>query len=352
LPSYRATSRAWVLANDTSSPNPAFNPNTTTKPYLFADQYGFHTGTRLWRGVFFSSPASTTTKNGSTAAPTPTGVFLNVQGGTAHAWSAYLNGHFLGSWLGRSDAAAGNMTLLFKEGMVNTHGKESENVLLVVHDDTGHDQLAAAVNPRGILNATLLGAGVIGTGFAEWRVAGTAGVDKPEGSLDPLRTRYNEGGLAAERLGWHLPGFDDSDSAWEKGEGPREGFTGAGVRFYRGRLPLDVPEGMDVSLAFRFKPVDVEKEMLGYRVLLFVNGWQYGRYYPSIASEDTFPVPAGVLDYSGENVIGLAVWALQERGARVDVEVVVKYAVDSSLDVTFDGSYLRPGWDPVRLQYA
>jgi beta-galactosidase len=71
---------------------------------------------------------------------------------------------------------------------------------------------------------------------------------------------------------------------------------------------------MDVSLAFRFKPVDVEKEMLGYRALLFVNGWQYGRYYPSIASENTFPVPAGVLDHGGENVIGLAVWALQEKG--------------------------------------
>jgi beta-galactosidase len=243
------------------------------------------------------------------------------------------------------------MTLLFKEGMVNSKEKR-ENVLLVVQDDTGHDQLSAAVNPRGILNATLLGEGIVGTGFAEWKVAGTAGVDKPDGSLDPLRTRYNEGGLAAERLGWHLPGFDDSGSEWEKGKGPKERFTGAGVRFYRGRLPLDVPEGMDVSLAFRFRPVDGEKEMLGYRVLLFVNGWQYGRYYPSIASEDTFPVPAGVLDYSGENVIGMAVWALQETGARVDVEVVVRYAMDSSLDLRFDGSYLRPGWDPVRLEYA
>jgi hypothetical protein len=111
---------------------------------------------------------------------------------------------------------------------------------------------------------------------------------------------------------------------------------------------------MDVSLAFRFKPAaeDVEKEKLGYRVLLFVNGWQHGRYYPSISAEATFPVPVGVLDYGGENVVGLAVWALQEEGARVDVEVVVRYAVGSALDVRFDGSYLRPGWDPERLEYA
>jgi beta-galactosidase len=158
--------------------------------------------------------------------------------------------------------------------------------------------------------------------------------------------------LAAERLGWHLPGFDDGE--WEEGEGPGEGFEGAGVRFYRGQLPLDMPQGVDVSLAFRFTPVeeDVEREKLAYRVLLFVNGWQYGRYYPSISPENTFPVPVGVLDYDGENIVGLAVWALQDEGARVDVEVVVRYVVDSSLDVKFDGSYLRPGWEPERLEYA
>ncbi|KAK4150853.1 glycoside hydrolase superfamily [Chaetomidium leptoderma] len=299
LPSYSDAGPAWVLANDSTTPNPALDPNTTTKPYLFADQYGFHTGIRLWRGHFSADKA-------------PTGVFLHVQGGTAHGWSAYLNGAFLGSWLGRSDVAAANLTFSFGEGMV-TEGEE--NVLLVVHDDTGHDQQAGAVRPRGILNATLLGEG---------------------------------GGLTAERLGWHLPGFDDS--AWEAAEGgPREGFEGAGVRFYRGTMALDVPPGVDVSLAFRFTPV---KGGEGYRVLLFVNGWQYGRYYPSIAAEDTFPVPVGVLDYGGENVVGLAVWALQADGAQVDVEVVVRYVVDSSLDVRFDGSYLRPGWDPLRLEYV
>ena len=248
---------------------------------------------------------------------------------------------FLGSWLGTSDDAAGNRTLTFPKGVVNSHG---ENVLLVVHDDTGHDEGSGAVNLRGILNATLIGGGKFGV----WKVAGTAGDGKTRATLDGLRTRYNEGGLVAERAGWHLPGFDDS--AWEAGA-PSRGFEGAGVRFYRGRMVLDVQQGVDVSLAFRFKPADVEKGKLGYRVLLFVNGWQYGRYYPSIASEDTFPVPVGVLDYGGENVVGLAVWALQDDGARVDVEVVVRYAVDSSYDVRFDGSYLRPGWDASRLEY-
>lgn len=330
-----------MLANDTTTPNPAVDPDTTTKPYLFADQYGFHAGIRLWRGRF---PRAGRNKSA------PTGVFLHVQGGTAHGWSAFLNGHFLGSWLGRADAAAGSLALRFEEGMLLDESTDGggDNILLVVHDDTGHDQKAGAANPRGVLNATLLGeGGGAGMEFREWRVAGTAGASvSGEAGLDPLRTHYNEGGLAAERLGWHLEGFDDS--AWEAGA-PRDGFAGAGVRFYRGTLPLDVLRGVDVSLAFRFRPQDGDK--LGYRVLLFVNGWQYGRYYPSIASEDTFPVPAGVLNYGGENVVGLAVWALEEEGARVDVEIVVRYIVASSLDLGFDGSYLRPGWDSRRLEY-
>ncbi|KAH6850482.1 glycoside hydrolase superfamily [Chaetomium sp. MPI-CAGE-AT-0009] len=243
LPSYTATSPAWTRTN-------------TTTPPLSADRHGFHTGTRLWRGLF-----TVPTTNSSSRPATPTGVYLSVQGGTAHGWSAYLNGAYLGSWTGRSDAAAGNLSLAFPP--------------------------------------------------------------------------------AAGALGW--------DEA-----GPGEGFEGAGVRFYRGKLPLDVPERVDVSLAFRFTPAeeDVETEKLAYRVLLFVNGWQYGRYYPSISLENMFPVPAGVLDYSGDNVVGLAVWALQEEGARVDVEVVARYVVGSSLDVKFDGSYLRPGWEPARLEYA
>jgi beta-galactosidase len=338
-PSYSDAGPAWVLANATTSPNPAFNRNTTTKPYLSADQYGFHTGIRLWRG-HFSIPTNSSSP--------PTGVYLSIQGGTAHGWSAYLNGAFLGSWEGDADVDTSNLTLPFNSTILHW-----DNVLLVIHDDTGHDEGSAAVRPRGILNATLLNSPVR---FTSWKVAGTAGSSSPHGSLDPLRTRYNEGGLAAERQGWHLPGFTSSPShspsSWLPSS-PSEGFSSPGVRFYRGTLPLHLPLGMDVSLAFRFRSQDPQN--LGYRVLLFVNGWQYGRYYPSIASEDTFPVPAGILDYDGENVVGLAVWALTPHGARVGVDVVVRYAVESGFDsrnAGLEGAYLRAGWDEARREYA
>lgn len=359
---YTDTGPAWVLANRTTTPNPVAGPDTATRPFLFADEYGFHTGIRLWRGHFFVPPSNTTTTSTSSSStanssedePRPTGVFLNVQGGTAHGWSAYLNGEFLGSWLGSTDTAASNRTLSFvlgDEENGRSAVREGENVLLVVHDDTGHDQLGAAVNPRGILNATLLGGGGDNIGFSSWKVAGTAGGSAPDkAGLDPVRTHYNEGGLVAERLGWHLRGFDDSD--WETTS--TVSFDGPGVRFYRAWVPLDIPPDIDLSLAFRFTPAaeDVERDTLGYRVLLFVNGWQYARYYPSIASEDTFPVPPGVLTYGGDNLISLAVWSLQEEGARVDLDILVRYVTDSSLDVHFDGDYLRPQWDPERLEYA
>ena len=58
--------------------------------------------------------------------------------------------------------------------------------------------------------------------FTSWKVAGKAGGQE---NIDPVRGAYNEGGLTAERLGWHLPGFDDSE--WAAGS-PGEGFAEAG----------------------------------------------------------------------------------------------------------------------------
>jgi hypothetical protein len=130
----------------------------------------------------------------------------------------------------------------------------------------GHDQTTGALNPRGILNATLLGEAA--STFASWKVAGKAG---GQSNIDPIRGAYNEGGLTAERLGWHLPGFDDGD--WQAGS-PSEGFAEAGAKFYRSVFPLDVPRGYDVSLAFELAP-GVERSAL--RAQLYVNGYMFGK---------------------------------------------------------------------------
>jgi hypothetical protein len=77
----------------------------------------------------------------------------------------------------------------------------------------------------------------------------------------------NEGGLFGERMGWHLPGFDDS--AW-KSEGPvKMGLKKAGVHFYRTTFSLDIKEDLDVPLGIE---ISTARGTVA-RVQLFVNGY-------------------------------------------------------------------------------
>ncbi|KAF2258955.1 putative beta-galactosidase B [Lojkania enalia] len=317
FPNYNDSGIAWIEANHLTTPNPT-KPDSL--PVLYVDDYGFHNGFHLFRGYF----------NGSA-----TGVDLSVQGGMAFGWSAWLNGEFLGSFLGNSTVGMGNMTLSFANVTLND---TNQNVLLVAQDNTGHDLRAGAVSPRGILRANLVG----GAEFSKWKIAGEAGGENP---LDPVRAPLNEGGLAAERLGWHLPGFDDSQ--WESAS-PSLGFEGAGLRFYRTVVPLNIPEHSDIALAFILNAPASKK----IRVQLFVNGYQYGRFNPWVGNEIRFPVPPGVLKYTGDNTIGLSVWAQSEEGAKVGVDLETEYVVESSWSSRFDADYLRPGWTNERLAYG
>ncbi|KAL4977037.1 glycoside hydrolase superfamily [Aspergillus desertorum] len=335
---YDDSGAAWVDANHTTTPNPN---KPATLPVLYADEYGFHNGVRLWRGYFNNSAA---------------GVFLNIQGGAAFGWSAWLNGHFLGSHLGSASIEQANGTLTFPSNALTTDG--TPNVLLVVHDDTGHDQTTGVLNPRGILEARLLSASSDNDDddapeFTHWRVAGTAG---GESDLDPVRGVYNEDGLYAERVGWHLPGFDDS--VWATVNETSLSFTGATVRFYRTVIPpLSIPENTDVSISFVFSTPSTDNTSAAstsaFRAQLFVNGYQYGRYNPYVGNQVVYPVPPGILDYNGENTIGVAVWAQTEAGARLDLDWRVNYVLGSSLNVgALDVNGLRPGWTKERESFA
>ena len=139
----------------------------------------------------------------------------------------------------------------------------------------GKDETSAALNPRGIVNATLIGGG----NFTSWKVAGNAG---GENNIDPVRGPYNEGGLHGERLGWHLPGFDDRK--WASGN-PETGLSDAGANWYRTVVPLDIPSGIDVSLAFVLGSPAGSK----LRAQLYVNGYMFGKYIPYIGNQITFP---------------------------------------------------------------
>ena len=156
-----------------------------------------------------------------------------------------------------------------------TLNSNSSNVLFVIQDHMGKDQTSGATNARGIYNATLIGGG----NFTSWKVAGKAGGGK---NIDPMRGTYNEGGLHAERLGWHLPGFDDS--TWKSGS-PQTSLTDAGAKFYRTVVPLDLPRGVDASLGFVFSSPTATK----VRVQLYVNGYMFAKYIPHIGNQVVFP---------------------------------------------------------------
>lgn len=304
----------WVNANHNTTPH--WN-KPATYPVLYADEYGFHGGNILWRGRF----------NGRSS-----GAFLNVIGGTGSGWSAFLNGKFLGSTFGDVKLSQTNLTLEFGDAV-----NDGENVLFVIQDHMGKDQTTGAINPRGILNATLFD----GARFSSWKVAGKAGGGD---NIDPIRGPYAEGGLHAERMGWHLPGFDDSK--WQLGS-PSTGLNTAGAKFYRTILPLDMPKGHDVSIAFELHAPKSSK----LRAQLYVNGYQFARYIPYIGNQVEYPVFPGILDYHGNNTIGLSIWAQDEAGANLSVGVSVLGVHSSGFDVGFNSSYLRPGWTDERLQY-
>ncbi|CCO32169.1 hypothetical protein BN14_06223 [Rhizoctonia solani AG-1 IB] len=319
---YSDAGAGWVAANHTSTPNPT--KPSGSGPVLYADDYGFHLGNILWRGRF----------NGKATAAQ-----LDVQGGTSSGWSAWLNGDYIGSFPGDPVSVRGNLTLSFSNATV----LDGENVLLVLQDHSGHDQRAGALLPRGILGASLVGA-PSGT-FTSWRVAGNAGGQK---NIDPVRGPIAEGGLHAERLGWHLPGFDDSK--WVSGS-PSDGVQGAGVAFYRTQVDLSKiidKQGYDVALEFI---IDAPKGT-NVRAQLYVNGYQYGKFVKQVGNQIAFPVPPGILNIRGKNTIGLSVWSQSAQGAKVSIDWNVLGVYDSGFNADIDAGYLQPGWTAERLAYA
>jgi hypothetical protein len=333
-------------ATKTSTSNPS-KPDSHN-PVLYVDEYGIHTGNHIYRATFTS-----------TSQP-PTGVFLDITGGLAFGYSVWLNSQFIGSYLGLSYEGVGALSLTFANATLAPDG--GDNTLVILMDNSGHDLREAAVQPRGIANATLLGpsdraAGGAGYNFTAWKIATAPGAD-----IDKVRGPLNEGSLYAERVGAHLPGFPDDDK-WDVVSGETEaavlGVDGAGVRVFRTVVPLHVPAGLDVSISFRltspsastFQPT-VPGRSNRLRALLFVNGYQYGRFNPHIGNQIHFPVPPGVLNYDGDNTIAVTVWSQSAEGAEVKVEWNVDYVHSSSYDMSFDSIALRPGWTAERLLYA
>ncbi|KAK6952112.1 hypothetical protein Daesc_006643 [Daldinia eschscholtzii] len=303
----------WLAADHQSTNNSYRSLQTPTS--LFASDYGFNAGVLLFKGHF-------------TAKGTEKSFKIKTQGGTAYGHSVWLNDTFLGSWVGSSSASNYEATYELPSLL-----RGASYVLTVVIDHMGLDGnyipgIDTGKAPRGILGYRL-SSSIFDSTPISWKLTGNLG---GEDYADRTRGPLNEGGLYAERQGYHLP------------RPPQEAFTPRspfstpgkpGVLFYTAPLLLDLPSTTyDIPLYFSFRNVAGG----AVRIQLYVNGWQFGKYVGHIGPQTQFPVPEGILNYNGENWIGLAVWRMEESS---DAPV---------LDIKLEaGEPVLTGRDPVVL---
>lgn len=296
----------WQVADKTTT-NSVSGVNSL--PVLYADDYGFHTGNTWYRGRF----RATGKENGVH--------LVSDSGGKAQAFSAWLNGTFLGS------STTGSADFAFPAGSVNSEG---DNVISVLTVNMGHEEDYNSTNgnktARGLTSASLLGAPLTGV---TWRVQGVRG---GEDLQDPVRGPLSTGGLYGERAGWSLPGYPDD--TWNRVSLPTTD-TRPGVSWYRTDVALDLPHGQDTSLGLTFTDDPSRK----YRATVFVNGWQVGNYVNYLGPQHTFPVPDGILHPNGRNSIAVAVWNLDgSTGGLGKVSLVDYGSYASSLRVAQNDS--------------
>ncbi|WNM29898.1 beta-galactosidase [Streptomyces sp. Li-HN-5-11] len=319
----------WKHAEESPEAAPAFDDSswqvadrTTTNsvsgvnslPVLYADDYGFHTGNTWYRGRFRATGKET-------------GIHLvSDSGGKAQAFSAWLNGTFLGS------STTGSADFTFPAGSVKQKG---DNVISVLTVNMGHEEDYNSTNgnktARGLTSASLVGAPLT---TVTWRLQGVRG---GEDLKDTVRGPLSTGGLYGERAGWSLPGYPDG--TWKRVTLPTTD-TRPGVSWYRTDVNLDLPRGQDTSLGLTFSDDPSRK----YRATIFVNGWQVGNYVNYLGPQHTFPVPNGILNPNGRNSIAIAVWNLDgSTGGLGKVSLTDYGSYASSLRVAQNDS---PRYDP------
>ena len=254
----------WTIADNTKTNNTVrdeatgnvFSLKTTTS--LIASDYGFHTGSLIYRGHFAA--------NGNESS-----LYLSTTGGLAFGHSVWINETYIGSWIGNSTARSYNQTLAFPSTLP-LHAGETY-IITVVIDHMGMETnwspgLDFMKTPRGIIDYNLSGRP---QNDISWKLTGNLG---GENYLDQTRGPLNEGGFFAERQGYHLPA--PPTESWQRGS-PLKGIKKAGIAFYMADFDLDVPEGYDVPMSFVFGNVTRESPH-PYRAQLYVNGWQFGKY--------------------------------------------------------------------------
>jgi beta-galactosidase GanA len=283
---------AWIRADHRSTNNPFLHD---AGPVLDADEYGFHHGDVWYRGHFNSTGKEK-------------GILLTAGTGANGVFTAWLNGHYLGRGeSGRYTDVGQYFNLDSSDLKVG-----ADNVVSVLVDDMGHEENDDSNNaykePRGLISASLAGSGA----SLNWWLQGNRG---GEALIDPVRGPYNNGGLYGERSGWSLPGYPDDN--WRRVDLPNR-VDQPGIGWYRTTFTLHMPADQDVPLALAIS----DDPARHYRALIFVNGWQFGRYINALGPQHVFVLPPGILNPHGSNTIAIASWSTEYSGGLGNVRLV------------------------------
>jgi beta-galactosidase GanA len=287
------------------------------------DGYGFHDGDVWYRGRF----------TGSSEAKT---IALHYGAGGAGMLQLWLDGKLVGQHELPVGLPRPITTGVAEFALPAEASAPGEHVLSVMVRNNGHnwdlDSDEFHKEARGLISVSIARPG--GISFAvpvAWKIQGKqGGEDLP----DPVRGAANNGGQYGERMGWHLPGFDDA--RWTAATVPAQAPV-PGTVWYRTRFDLNVPKGEDATIAFQFgDPATPRSPGPGrYRVLLFVNGWQMGQFAANVGPQRTFPVPEGILNHRGRNTVALAVTGDGAPGATLEpVKLVTLHHVRGGVPVT------------------
>ncbi|QPG96206.1 hypothetical protein C2857_003537 [Epichloe festucae Fl1] len=297
----------WPAASDRATNKPEAHHNISnatisadmTPVSLRGSDYGFYTGTLLFRGRFTASGKERDFK-------------VWTSGGTGYASSVWLNDRFLGSFKGNDATENANSTYELPNlgaGKTYTLTVVVDSMGLNENFNPGFDDMKV---PRGIFDYALSAPDGSPTDITGWKITGNLG---GQDYADRFRGPLNEGGFFFERQGYHYPA-PPVDTSFSGGS-PYDGVARAGIIYYTAKLPLSLPaDRYDVPLSFVFANATHEQHG-DYRAILYVNGFQFGKYVSNIGPQTEFPVPEGILNYNGDNWIGLAVWSLDDTGAKV-----------------------------------
>lgn len=317
---------AWQAVDNRSSASITQRPDG--QPNLGMDAYGFHDGDVWYRGRF-------------TGTPDAKQISLFYGGGGSGMVQLWLDGKFLG----QNELPAGLPRPITTGGArfdLPADAQSGEHILSVMVRNNGHnwdlDTDDFHKEARGLISASLEAPGGRSFGIPiAWKIQGKRG---GETLSDPARGPANNGGLYGERMGWHLPVFDDGK--WAKATLPAT-LADAGTSWYRTRFDLAVPRGQDATVGLAFGDISTPRSVARYRVLIFVNGWNMGQFIAHVGPQRVFPIPEGILNHRGTNHIALAVTSDGKPGDALEqVRLVTLRNVRGGLPVQMVGAPQAP----------